>query len=459
MIAPLVFDFPLALPPVRLFEAFAEEPYGFLLESGLDLGGLGRFSLLGSDPFLIVRTRGEAGDPFETLRRLLNRFRVDGKGKPAPLVGGAVGFFAYDLGRRIERLPARALDDLGVPDLVFGFYDRVVAVDHVGRRLYVLSTGLPETDPARAGTRARFRAEELINRLRSLERAPSEPRAPVPLASPLGLTANFTEAEYCEAIRRAKAHIAAGDIYQVNLSQRFSADLPISPFDLYRRLRRATPAPFAGFLNFDDVVIVSASPERFLRLSGRRVETRPMKGTRPRGKMPAEDRALGEELLASEKEKAELVMIVDVARNDLGRVCEVGSVEVPALRALEPHPTVWQTTATVVGRLAEDRDGLDLVKACFPGGSVTGAPKIRAMEIIEELEPHRRGVYTGALGYLGFDGDLDLGMVIRTFVLRGGRAFFHVGGGIVADSEPAAEYEETLVKAKALLESLGAGGG
>lgn len=469
MITPLILELPLALPPVRLFEAFAPAPYSFLLESGLDLAGLGRFSFMGADPFLLVRTKGDTvevreegsvrsfkGDPLEALRELLSRYQLSGEGKPAPFVGGAVGFFAYDLSRRIERIPALNPDDLGVPDCLLGFYDRVVMVDHVQKRLYVASTGLPETDPSRARIRASLRAQEVVERLRLLEGRPSGEHAPAPLTSPLNLSANFTEATYCEAVRRVKDYIAAGDVYQVNLSQRFSAALPVSPFELYRRLRRVTPAPFAGVLNFDEAAVVSASPERFLRLEGRRVETRPMKGTRPRGKTRAEDRRLGEELLASEKEKAELVMIVDVARNDLGRVCEVGSVEVPAFRTLEAHPTVWQTTATVVGRLAEDRDGIDLVRACFPGASVTGAPKIRAMEIIEELEPTRRGVYTGALGYLGFDGDLDLNVVIRTFVLRGGQAFFQVGGGIVADSEPLAEYEETLVKAKALLESLGA---
>jgi para-aminobenzoate synthetase component 1 len=471
VITPLILEFQAALSPLELFEAFRDEPYAFLLESGLDLFVLGRFSFLGADPFLLLRTKGDtvevtegqsgrsfSGDPFEALGALLSQYRVSGEGKPAPLVGGAVGFFAYDLNRRIERLPARNPDDTGVPDCLLGFYDRVVILDHARERLYVASTGLPETEPGRARRRATLRAKEVVDQLRGLERDTSREVAP-PLASAAGLHSNFTEAAYCEAVRRAKEHIAAGDIYQVNLSQRFTAELPLAPFDLYRRLRRVTPAPFAGFLNFDDVRIVSASPERFLWLEGRRVETRPMKGTRPRGKTPAEDRELGEELLRSEKEKAELVMIVDVARNDLGRVCKVGSVEVTALRTLEPHPTVLQTTATVVGRLAEDRDRMDLLRAYFPGASVTGAPKIRAMEIIEELEPTRRGIYTGALGYLSFDGDLDLSMVIRSFVVRGDNAFFHVGGGIVADSEPLAEYEETMVKARALLESLGAGNG
>lgn len=470
VLTPIIREYPVALPPIQLFEVFEHEPYSFLLESGMDLFELGRFSFMGADPFMVVRTNGETvevregqigrsfrAEPFDALRALLGQFEVNGEGKPAPLLAGAVGFFSYDLSRRIERLPDRNLDDLGVPDCLLGFYDRVVIVDHYAKRLYVASTGLPETDPSRALVRARLRAEELVNRLKALEGRPLGAAAPAPL--PVSLSSNFTETGYCKAVQRAKDYIAAGDVYQVNLSQRFAADLPVASFDLYRRLRHITPAPFAGFLNFGEVVVVSAAPERFLRLNGRRVETRPMKGTRPRGKTVAEDRRLREELLRSEKDKAELVMIVDVARNDLGRVCEVGSVEVPALRTVEPHPTVLQTTATVVGRLAVDRDRVDLLRASFPGASVTGAPKIRAMEVIEELEPTRRGIYTGSLGYLGFDGDMDLNMVIRTFVLKDQKAFFHVGGGIVADSEPEAEYEETLVKARALIESIGGSDG
>jgi len=260
--------------------------------------------------------------------------------------------------------------------------------------------------------------------------------------------------EYLEAVRRAKEYIAAGDIYQVNMSQRLSANLPVPPFELYKRLRRITPAPFASFLNFGQVVVVGASPERLLHVRDGFVETRPMKGTRPRGKTPSEDRQFQEELLQSEKERAELLMIVDLERNDLGRVCEYGSVRVKALRTLETYATVFQTTATVVGTLRKDQDCIGLVKACFPGGSVTGVPKIRAMEIIDELEPTRRGIYTGSVGYFSFDGDLDLNVVIRTFVLKDGKAFFQVGGGIVADSQPEAEYEETMVKARALIEAL-----
>ena len=497
-VTPYILEYPMTLSPVKVFEAFEDDPYSFLLESGMNLYHLGRFSFIGSDPFTILKTKGDLisvregvnersfrGNPFEVLRTLLGQYRVRGEGigrfaairgwcgrgriaqgKPAPLLAGAVGFLGYDLNRFIERLPSRSLDDLGLPDCLLGFYDRVVIFDHVKKKLFIASTGLPETEPAPAARRAALRAKEMAERIRALEGRSARQldargwmldaglSSDPPTSHIQHLTSNFTREEYLEAISRAKEYIAAGDIYQVNLSQRLSADLPVPPFELYKRLRRINPAPFAGFLNFDGVTVVSASPERFLRLKGRMIETRPMKGTRPRGKTPSEDRQLKEELLRSEKEKAELVMIVDLERNDLGRVSEAGSVRVKALRTLEMYATVFQTTATIVGRLREDRDRIDLLKACFPGGSVTGAPKIRAMEIIEELEPTKRGIYTGSIGYLGFDGDMDLNIVIRTFVIKKGKAFFQVGGGIVADSQPEAEYEETMVKARALIETL-----
>jgi aminodeoxychorismate synthase component I len=260
-------------------------------------------------------------------------------------------------------------------------------------------------------------------------------------------------------VRRAIAYIRAGDIFQVNLSQRFCAPWPWDPWLLYRRLRRANPAPFAAFLDGGRWAVVSASPERFLQVDPRtrRVETRPIKGTRPRGRTPEEDARYAEMLLQSEKDLAELVMIVDLARNDLGRVCAYGTVSVPELRRLEAYPTVWHTVAVVEGRLRPGVGPAELLRATFPGGSITGAPKVRAMEIIEELEPVRRGVYTGAIGWLGWDGALDLSIAIRTFVVTGGEAYFHAGGGIVADSDPAAEYEETLAKALGLVRALGEG--
>jgi para-aminobenzoate synthetase component 1 len=266
--------------------------------------------------------------------------------------------------------------------------------------------------------------------------------------------ANFDFAGYSAAIARIKAYIASGDVYQVNLTQRFAAPLPCPPYALYQRLRERSPAPFAAYLSFGPVQVVSSSPERFLTVRGRQVETRPIKGTRPRSADPAADARLAAELLASEKDRAELLMIVDLERNDLGRVCTYGSVQVEKLWQLESHPTVHHLVATVSGTLRPEVDVIDCVAACFPGGSITGAPKIRAMQIIDELEPHRRHVYTGAIGYLGFDGNADLNIAIRTLTCVGGQAYYHVGGGIVWDSNPSAEYQETLDKGRAMHEAL-----
>ncbi len=467
-LTPFFREYPLHCSPAEAFSIFRESPWSFLLESGMNRFQLGRFSFLGADPFLTFRARGQEieiredghavtfqADPFDALRALLERFRVRWTLQPVPFLAGAVGHLGYDLGRHIEQLPCLASDDLQVPDCLMGLYDRVLIFDHVNGRLYVASTGLPELNPDAASRRARARGEELIRRLEWFTKWRALRISPGELGPPIGgLQANFTKDGYLDVVRKAKEYIAAGDIYQVNLSQRFSTGLDGEPFVLYRRLHRINPVPFGCFLDYGDVAVVGASPERFLRLRGREVETRPMKGTRPRGKSPDEDRYLRTELLSSVKDQAELVMIVDLERNDLGRVCKYGSVRVPTLRVLETYATVFQTTARILGRMRPDRDRIDLIRACFPGGSVTGAPKIRAMEIIEELEPTRRGIYTGSIGYLDFGGDLDLNIAIRTMICRGGQAYFQVGGGIVADSDPEAEYEETLVKAKAFVEAL-----
>jgi para-aminobenzoate synthetase component 1 len=273
------------------------------------------------------------------------------------------------------------------------------------------------------------------------------------------VTCNFRREDYLKAVLTAKEYIAAGDIYQVNLSQKFSARVHTSAFHMYRAVRALNPAPFAAFLDCGDAAIISSSPERFLRISDRRVETRPIKGTRPRGRDRAADERLKAELLNSAKDRAELVMIVDLERNDLGRVCEYGSISVPELITLESYATVFHLVSTITGRLKADKDHLDCIRAAFPGGSITGAPKIRAMEIINELEPDQRGIYTGSMGYLGFNRQTDLNILIRTMLYRNGTVHFQVGGGIVADSDPVMEYEETLHKGKALLAALGCGNG
>ncbi|MEK7242301.1 MAG: aminodeoxychorismate synthase component I, partial [Planctomycetota bacterium] len=354
-----------------------------------------------------------------------------------------------DLHHFLERLPKNAIDDLEFPDMYFGFYDKFVVYDHkegrcflVGRNLEdgvrefnALVGGPPETDVESRGV---------------AHRAPARRKCHI--------KGNFTKRRYLEAVRQAKEYIARGDIYQVNLSQRFQTELDCAPHELYLRLREINPAPFSAYLQFGDNVIISSSPERFLKVESGRVQTCPIKGTRPRGTDPSSDQRLMEELLHSTKDNAELTMIVDLERNDLGKVCNYGSVKVLEKKRLEAHPTVFHLVATVGGDLYPKYDLVDLLKATFPGGSVTGAPKIRAMEIIDELEPTSRSVYTGAIGYIGLDGSMDLAIAIRTFLIKGHSASFQAGGGIVADSRPEEEYQETLFKSRALVESLVGGG-
>ncbi len=448
--------------PVELFAAFRDLPYPALLDSAMPNPKLARYSYLAADPFLTMVSRERevtvahrddgletGGDPFEVLRDLLRTHRMEpapgGPGLP-PFQGGAIGYLGYDLGRLLERLPATARSDLPLPDVVLSFYDWVVAHDNVTGQTTLFSTGLPQ----RTEARARERVEWVRERLHRASPPTEAPEAS--LASPV--TSNFGREEYLDAIRRVQRYLEAGDVYQVNVSQRLEAAFRGDPWALYRRLRQANPAPFAAYLSFPQASVLSLSPEQFLCVDGSRVETRPIKGTRPRGKSEEEDRRLARELLASDKEMAENLMIVDLLRNDLGRVCRIGSVKVPLFRALERHPAVWHTVSTVTGELAAGRDVVDLLRAAFPGGSVTGAPKIRAMQIIEELEPVRRGVYCGSIGCFSFSGVTNTSIVIRTILVAGERLYLQVGGAVMADSDPEAEYNETLHKAEGLLRVL-----
>ncbi|MGB2798745.1 MAG: aminodeoxychorismate synthase component I [Dehalococcoidia bacterium] len=460
---PLIEEVSTSLAAAEAFELFKDRHFSFFLDSGMDPEKLGRYSFLGSDPFLVLKSRGEkvaliygdrkevvVGNPFDVLGQLLEKYAIDPCPSPIPFVGGAVGYFSYDLCHFIERLPMTVIDDLNLPECYLAFYDAIIAFDHFEGKTYVASTGFPEMDEDKRKARARERLGELrdiIVEAPCSEVASSEKKV-------MQLRCNFTHEGYVEAVAAAREYICAGDIFQVNLSQRFEADLPIPPYDLYRRLRRINPAPFAAYFDFGDVAIASSSPERFLLVRGDHVETRPIKGTRPRGKSVEEDEALARELIQSVKDRAENVMIVDLERNDLGRVCRYGTVRVTELWTLEKYPTVFHLTSNVEGRLRQDKNRIDLLKATFPGGSITGAPKVRSMEIIDELEPTKRSVYTGSIGYLSFNGDMDINIVIRTFIIKDGRAYFQVGGGIVYDSEPEAEYVETMDKAKALIEAL-----
>jgi para-aminobenzoate synthetase component I len=461
---PLIEEIFMAPEPAWCFEALAPRPYSFWLDSGMDAQKLGRFSFMGSGPFLVMKSRGDEitlvrdeveekrrGNPFDVLGELLQQYKLDKSNGEIPLTGGVVGYLSYDLGHFIEKLPGKAVDDLNLPECYLGFYDTIIAFDHRLNKTYLISTGFPETDDTRRGARAESRLSELRGLL-----ALAPPPGEIIGAGKSGkLKANFTHQGYLAAVSKAREFIGAGDIFQVNLSQRLEADITIPSYDLYKRLRKINPAPFASYFSFEGVSIAGASPERYLKLVGDKVETRPIKGTKPRGKTPAEDKALADSLLASKKDRAENIMIVDLERNDIGRVCRYGSVKVTELAILETYPTVFHLTSTVVGQLKEGKNIIDLLKASFPGGSITGAPKVRAMEIIDELEPTRRSVYTGSLGYIGFNGDADLNIVIRTFIIKDGKAYFQVGGAIVYDSEPESEYIETLDKGRALIRALG----
>ena len=463
---PLVEEIYTPLTAPQLFHVFKDRPYSCFLDSGMDPGRLGRYSFLSSNPFLVMKSHGDEvalligdkkevrkGNPFDIVGELLRQYSFDGCPNDIPFAGGAIGYFSYDLCHFIERLPTTAVDDLQLPECYLAFYNAAVVVDHGEGRSYLVATGFPELEEGKRLKKARETLRHLKSLLPDKIQSPEETKRDF-VDEGTVLKSNFSRKEYLKAVARAREYICAGDIFQVNLSQRFEADLNVLPYELYQRLRRINPAPFASYFNFEGMSIVGASPERFLKVRGDWVETRPIKGTRPRGKTEAEDSALAQELLSSEKDRAENIMIVDLERNDIGRVCRYGTVRVTETAILEAFPTVFHLTSTVVGRLSPGKGRIDLLKATFPGGSITGAPKVRAMEIIDELEPTRRSVYTGSIGYLSFAGDMDLNIVIRTIIIKNGRAYFQVGGGIVYDSEPEAEYQETLDKGKALIQAL-----
>jgi para-aminobenzoate synthetase component I len=485
---PLVEEIVPAPDPVRCCEALEGLPYRLFLDSARTGSRFGRHSFLAADPVAVVRSRGTdtecldlmngthramAGDPLAALRELVRPHATAPVPGLPPFQGGAAGYVAYDWGLTLERLPAPRYDDLGLPDLVIGLYDWVIAWDHEASRAWVISTGIPELSPdlrrARATVRAAFVNERISGVAPCLPQrsaaspsqahdrtlAPSHHVEPEWWPPSFELKSSFTRAGYLDAVERVREYIFAGDIFQANLSQRFEVASDESPWSFYTRLRERNAAPFAAFLDFPEVAVVSASPERFLRVDAERVvETRPIKGTRPRGVGPEHDAALGQALAESAKDRAENLMIVDLMRNDLSRVCAPGSVRVSELFSLERYATVHHLVSTVVGTLAPGTDAIDLLRAAFPGGSITGAPKLRAMEIIAELEPSRRGVYCGSIGYWSVTGELDTSIAIRTAVLQDGRVYFSAGGGIVADSVPEQEYRETLDKARAMIDVL-----
>jgi para-aminobenzoate synthetase component 1 len=420
--------------PLDTCARFTRLPYLIFLDSSAR-GPLGQYSFLTADPIARV---GMSGEPLATARALLALHTRDPLPGLPPFQGGIAGYLAYDWGAELEgvRRPPGGPD---IPDAVLGLYDWAIAWDHFARKAWIVAW----TEERLAWVRARLKSAAVVPSAR-------------PTVRPSAVGSNFTRREYEAAVTRIRDYIAAGDVYQVNLAQQFRTSFAGAPLELYARVRARNPAPFGAYLALGDLTVASVSPERFLRLDGatHTVEARPIKGTRPRGATRAEDAKLAAALTASEKDRAENVMIVDLLRNDIGKICRPGSVLVPDLYALESHPTVHHLVSTVTGVLANGADALDLVRAAFPGGSITGAPKIRAMEIIAELERAPRGVYCGAIGYISATGAMDLNIPIRTIVLQDGIASFHAGAGIVWDSDPAAEYDETLAKARALIEAL-----
>jgi len=455
-------------PPLLtdLFDLVAGRPGASFLDADPHAATRWRASCVGYDPFLTVTTKGDeitltaqgesrrlSGDPFGHLDRLLQQYRHAGPVDGSP-TAGAIGYFGYDLRHHLERLPALAVDDLGLPDCVLSFYDLLFWWEPESRRLQVVSSGLPLPPGHERRQRARERLEEgldLIGRARTIgQRRPIEP-AP----SHLPLESNMSRGSYFKALEAVLEYIAAGDIYQANISQRFTTRFAGAPWTIYSGLRSRFPAPFGAYLNCGAFQVLSNSPERFLLVEGDRIATCPIKGTRPRGLTVEEDARLIGHLRQSEKERAEHVMIVDLERNDLGRICKVGSVHVEQFETIETYHTLHHMVSTVAGTLEEGVGPMDCLRATFPGGSITGAPKIRAMEIIDEVEPTARGLYTGAIGFVGFSGDMELNIAIRTAIVKRDRIYFQTGGGIVADSSPEQEYEETLLKAETFCRTLG----
>lgn len=463
---PYVIELPPEIDALRVFDALAELSHCVFLDSARQLPTLGRYSFVAADPFVVLSGAGQ--DQLGSLATQLSKYAVTNVPNLPPLQGGAIGCFAYDLAHSLERLPKNRFDEFAAPQLWFGLYDTVFAFDHAAQRGWLISQGFPATDERARRIRAERRAAWFLDMVHQNTSAQAQGAWSPPFDDDLrqtglapqyetryaGVLSNFREADYRSAVASAVDYIRAGDIFQVNLSQRLMKRATASSPKLYRRLRDCNPAPFACYLDVGEQQIISASPERFLQVRDRHVETRPIKGTRPRLRTAEANLFAGAELVASEKDLAENVMIVDLMRNDLSRSCLDDSVHVPQLCELEIYEHVQHLVSVVCGVLRDDVTNIDLVQRAFPGGSITGAPKVRAMEIIAELEPTARNFYCGSLGYLGFDGSVDLNILIRTITASHGWWRFPVGGGIVVDSDPDAELEETWTKAQGIIQAV-----
>jgi anthranilate synthase component I len=462
LLSPVSAFFKLAPPRVGRSQA---RPYNFLLESVEGGERIGRYTFVGVDPFQVIRCRAgriavsrgaqrmeETGNVFDYLRQVGARYRPVAVAGLPPFAAGAVGYVAYEAVRELERLPARVPPDVELDDAAFMYFSSLAALDHVQHRLFLIANVL--TDEGPGSLRAKYDAAvREIERLdRALARPLRLPASPRPKAR-LRVRSNMSRERYENMVERAKAYIRAGDIFQVVLSQRLEVPVRVPAFQLYRALRVVNPSPYMYFLRMDDATILGSSPEMLVRVAGREVEYRPIAGTRPRGRTEEEDRQLEEELKSDEKERAEHIMLVDLGRNDVGRVCEFSTVQPKEVMFVERYSHVMHLVSRLQGRLRPEADSYAALAACFPAGTLSGAPKVRAMEIIDELEPTRRGLYGGAVLYLDFSGNLNSCIVIRTVLIKNQRAYLQAGAGIVADSVPAREYEESMNKAKAMLKA------
>jgi len=457
------------LTPVSAFLRLSEgAQYAFLLESASGGEAVGRFSFVGANPVEVFTSRGNniqllrstgereewTGAPFDELKRVLCKYACDEPEHPDMFTGGAVGYISYDAVRHIEQLPNLKPDALGLAEFYFGIYDSLVVFDHLHKVVKVICSVHPGgTSAAAAYEQALEKIDSAVERLRHAVALVSDD---VQVGGPLDLeySSNFRKVDFEDAVRKAKEYIVAGDVLQVVPSQRLAARTSVDGLAIYRALRVVNPSPYMFYLRMPDVSLIGASPEVMVKVGNGTVTLRPIAGTRKRGDTKEEDKALEKELLADEKERAEHIMLVDLARNDVGKVCDFASVKLDEYMTVEHYSHVMHLTSSVSGKLREDCDAFDALKASIPAGTVTGAPKVRAMEIIEELEPEKRGPYAGAVGMLGFGGDLNTCITIRTITLKDGIAYVQAGAGIVADSVPEREYEETLNKATALLKAI-----
>ncbi len=453
--------------PVSAFRKIDDGRFSFLLESIEGGEKWARYTLLGSNPAVVIRSKGntvellgndgslhreDAVDPLGFLKGYLDNFRpVEVEGLPR-FFGGAVGYLGYDMVRYFERLSLSKPASIDSYDSYFVITDTILVFDNIKQKIKIVSNAHlePGTELKDAYADATSKIEAIIKKLKT----PLNPTNSLPPANKVSFSSNVTRQAFEESVLKAKEYVRAGDIIQVVLSQRFSAELTVDPFNIYRALRTLNPSPYMFFLRLDDTLVVGASPEVMVRKEGYQVELRPIAGTRPRGDSQAEDCRLEQELLEDPKERAEHVMLVDLGRNDLGRVCTIGSVKVTELMVVERYSHVMHIVSNLQGELAEGKDSFDVLRATFPAGTLSGAPKVRAMEIIEELEPVRREIYGGAVGYFSFSGNMDMAIAIRTLVIKDGRIHLQAGAGIVADSNPAAEYQETVNKAMAVVKAI-----